>query len=155
MTGDLDLVDQLAEAGDQRRRSPTSTGRTSRISATSESPGSAPLTATGPVALLTRSKSISVTRSSSRGDLPGEAVVRLERDRRAGLDLEHRLEVGPERPDDLVTADPVVDRDRHYAGAPAGAVSGADRLVLDVHAVHVTQPVRVAGIEIDGQHDPC
>ena len=52
--------------------------------------------------------------------------------RRAGLDLEHRLEVGPERPDDLVTADPVVDRDRHYAGAPAGGVCGCHRLVLDV-----------------------
>ena len=44
---------------------PQSTGRTSRISATSESPGSAPRTATGPVALLIRSRSISVTRSSS------------------------------------------------------------------------------------------
>ena len=44
---------------------PHSIGRTSRISATSESPGSAPTTATGPVALLIRSRSISVTRSSS------------------------------------------------------------------------------------------
>jgi hypothetical protein len=44
---------------------PQSMGRTSRISATSESPGIAPLTATGPVALLIRSRSISVTRSSS------------------------------------------------------------------------------------------
>ena len=44
---------------------PHSIGRTSRISAISESPGSAPLTATGPVALLIRERSISVTRSSS------------------------------------------------------------------------------------------
>src|SRR5690348_11676482 len=44
---------------------PHSIGRTSRISATSESPGSAPFTATGPVALLMRDRSISVTRSSS------------------------------------------------------------------------------------------
>src|SRR2546421_8056845 len=36
-------------------------------------------------------------------DLAREAVVRLEDDRLAGLDLEHRLEVGPERPDHLVT----------------------------------------------------
>ena len=44
---------------------PHSIGRTSRISATSESPGSAPRTATGPVAPLIRARSISVTRSSS------------------------------------------------------------------------------------------
>src|SRR5207237_9827275 len=44
---------------------PHSIGRTSRISATSESPGSAPFTATGPVAELIRDRSISVTRSSS------------------------------------------------------------------------------------------
>ena len=44
---------------------PHSTGRTSRISATSESPGSAPRTATGPVALLMRPRSMSVTRSVS------------------------------------------------------------------------------------------
>src|SRR2546421_5739970 len=44
---------------------PHSMGRTSRICATSESPGSAPFTATGPVAELIRDRSISVTRSSS------------------------------------------------------------------------------------------
>ena len=44
---------------------PHSMGRTSRISATSESPGSAPFTATGPVALLILVMSIEVTRSSS------------------------------------------------------------------------------------------
>ena len=44
---------------------PFATGVTSRISTTSESPGSAPRTATGPVAPLTRSKSIAVTRSAS------------------------------------------------------------------------------------------
>src|SRR5690242_2815375 len=48
-----------------RVATPHSIGRTSRISATSESPGSAPLSATGPVALLIRERSISVTRSSS------------------------------------------------------------------------------------------
>ncbi len=36
-------------------------------------------------------------------DLPGEAVVRLEGDDVAGLDLQHGLEAGPERPDHLVT----------------------------------------------------
>src|SRR4051794_14794289 len=44
---------------------PRGPGRTSRSSTTSESPGSAPFTATGPVALFTRAKSIAVTRSSS------------------------------------------------------------------------------------------
>jgi len=44
---------------------PHSIGRTSRISATRESPDSAPSTATGPVALLIRERSISVTRSFS------------------------------------------------------------------------------------------
>ena len=44
---------------------PHSIGRTSRISAISESPGSAPFTATGPVALLIRVMSMPVTRSSS------------------------------------------------------------------------------------------
>src|SRR5436305_7742151 len=44
---------------------PRGPGRTSSSSTTSESPGSAPFTATGPVALFTRAKSIAVTRSSS------------------------------------------------------------------------------------------
>jgi hypothetical protein len=39
-------------------------------------------------------------------DLAGEAIVRLERDDRAGLDLEHGRHFGGERPDDLVAADP-------------------------------------------------
>ena len=46
-----------------------------------------------------------------RLDLPGEAVVRLEADGRPGLDLEHRLEVGPEAPDHLVARDDVIDGD--------------------------------------------
>ena len=44
---------------------PRGPGRTSSSSTTSESPGSAPRTATGPVALLTREKSMSLTRSAS------------------------------------------------------------------------------------------
>ena len=44
---------------------PHSIGRMSRISTISESPGSAPVTATGPVAPLMREKSIPVTRSLS------------------------------------------------------------------------------------------
>ena len=82
---------------------PHSTGRTSRISATSESPGSAPRTATGPVALLMRPRSMSVTRSALARDLAGEAVVRLEGDDVARLDLENGLEIGAEGPDHLIT----------------------------------------------------
>src|SRR6266508_4901144 len=44
---------------------PFGPGRTSSNSTTSESPGCAPFTATGPVSLFTREKSIDVTRSSS------------------------------------------------------------------------------------------
>ena len=44
---------------------PRSAGRTSSSSTISESPGSAPRTAIGPVAELTRWKSIAVTRSAS------------------------------------------------------------------------------------------
>ena len=62
----LDLVDQLPDARDQRREAAAS-GRTCSSSTTSESPGSAPRTAIGPVAELTREKSISVTRSASLG----------------------------------------------------------------------------------------
>ena len=136
-----------------RQAKPTSIGRTSRISATSESPGSAPLTATGPVALLTRSKSISRDEVVLRRDLPGEAVVRLEGDRRAGLDLEHRLEVGPERPDDLVTADPVVDRNGHLRRRGCGSRLRCHRLVLDVDALHVRSRSGIAGVQEERQHD--
>ena len=40
-------------------------------------------------------------------DLPGEAVVRLQRHDRARFDLEHGLHVRAEGPDDVVAADPV------------------------------------------------
>src|SRR3954470_12440780 len=49
---------------------PRGPGRTSSSSTMSESPGSAPFTATGPVALFTRVKSIAVTRSSSEAICP-------------------------------------------------------------------------------------
>ncbi len=86
---------------------PRASGLTSSSSTTSESPGSAPRTAIGPVALLTRSRSISVTRSASVRIWPGEAVVRLERDRLARFDLEHGREIWAEGPDHLVPSDAV------------------------------------------------
>src|SRR5207248_3126646 len=51
-------------------------------------------------------------------DLAGEAVVRLERDRVAGLHRQNRLELGPEGPDDLVAGDPV-----HQAGSTTGGIA--------------------------------
>jgi len=42
-------------------------------------------------------------------------VVRFERDHGAGLDLQHGLEVGPERPDHLVARDAMLRDDCHYA----------------------------------------
>src|SRR5581483_6080557 len=107
---------------------PHSIGRTSRISATSESPGAAPRTATGPVARLCaphrdRAGRAVEAREVDLGDevvlapdLAREAVVRLEGDDVAGLDLQHRLEVGPERPDHLVTRQEMLLR--HPAAQP-------------------------------------
>ena len=50
-------------------------------------------------------------------DLPGEAVVRLEPDHRAGLDLQHGLEIGPERPDHVVPTDAMLRGDGHQPAA--------------------------------------
>src|SRR5919201_192368 len=49
----------------------------------------------------------------------GEAVRQLLS---ARLDLEHRLEVGPERPDHLVASKAVRRRNGHHAGSTAGGV---------------------------------
>ena len=56
-----------------------------------------------------------------RADLPGEAVVRLERDDFAGLDLEHGREVRAECPDHLVPGDAV---GCCYAGDGSAPASG-------------------------------
>jgi hypothetical protein len=59
-------------------------------------------------------------------DLAGEAVVRLEGDGVARLDLEHGLEIRAERPDDLVARKAMRGGDGHHAsGMNAGAASGA------------------------------
>ena len=54
-------------------------------------------------------------------DLAAEAVVRLEGDDVAGLDLEHRDEVGAERPDDLVPGEAM----HHVAGTVAAPPVGS------------------------------
>ena len=86
---------------------PHSTGRTSRISATSESPGSAPRTATGPVALLIRPRSISVTRSSSLRIWPEKQSFVSNVTTSPGSTSSTGSQVGAERPDHLITRKPV------------------------------------------------
>src|SRR5581483_7653205 len=54
-----------------------------------------------------------------------EAVVRLEGDRLPRLDLEHRVEIGPERPDHLVAREAVRRRDGRHAGSGDAEASGA------------------------------
>ena len=89
---------------------PHSIGRTSRISTTSESPGSAPFTATGPVALLIRDRSISVTRSSSLRICPVKQSFVSNVTMSPGSTSSTGLEVRPERPDYLVTRQAIVLR---------------------------------------------
>ncbi len=116
--GRLDLFDQLAEAGDQAGEAELDRPhvenfgdqRVARLCATDGH------RAGGAVHALEVDRCDEVV---LRGDLAGEAVVGLERDRLAGIDLERGLEVGPEGPDDLVTADPVADRGRHQARSGA------------------------------------
>src|SRR4029450_1891220 len=62
--GGLDVVDQLAELGDDRREALRPGAHIDALDH-EQVPGAAPFTATGPVALFTREKSIAVTRSSS------------------------------------------------------------------------------------------
>jgi hypothetical protein len=106
--GGLHCVDQLSELGDDRREA-TRAGtdleqlddqRIARLGAAHrDRPGCAVDT-----------REVDVTDEIGfRLDLPGEAVVRLEADDRAGLHLEHWLEVGPEAPDHLVACDDVID----------------------------------------------
>ena len=59
-----------------------------------------------------------------RRDLTGEAVVRLERDDGARLDLEHGLEVRPEAPDHVVARDAVLGCDRHRRRDPTPRAAG-------------------------------
>src|SRR4029077_2345025 len=120
----LHLVDQLPEAGDQRRDPPLDRPDVEdlgdeRVARLGAAHGDRPGGAVDPLEVdLCYERVLAL-------DLARDAVVRLEGDGLAGLDLEHRLEVGPERPDHLVTREPVRGRDRHHAsGTNAGSVSG-------------------------------
>src|SRR5919197_3639369 len=136
----LDLVDQLAEAGDDRR--PPLLDRVDGQELDDE----------GIAGLRTSNRDRAgcavhpghVDRGDEvrfARDLAGEAVVRLERDDLARLHLGHRLEVRAEAPDDLVARDPMLGCGCHHAGSGAPAVCGPcgsllrDRLELVADAV--------------------
>ena len=85
-------------------------------------------------------------------DLPGEAVVRLERDDRARLDLEHGLHVGPNA--QTTSSRPILVRsfERHPSSVPevpaagedhrrAGRVDGLDHLGVAARAARLDQAV--------------
>src|SRR5438105_14786593 len=109
---------------------PQSIGVTSRISAISESPGSAPFTATGPVALLIRSRSISVTRSSSERIWPVKQSFVSKVTVSPGSTSSTGSRSGP---NDQITW----SRDSRCCTCSLRR----DGLVLDVHALHVAQPL--------------
>src|SRR5919197_3113404 len=109
---------------------PQSIGFTSRISATSESPGSAPFTATGPVAPLIRSRSISVTRSSSERIWPVKQSFVSKTTVSPGSTSSTGSRSGP---NDQITS----SRDSRCC---TDALRGHG-LVLDVHALHVAEPL--------------
>src|SRR4051794_597172 len=115
---------------------PHSIGRTSRISATSESPGSAPRTATGPVALLIRPRSTSVTRSSSDRIWPVKQSFVSKVTTSPGSTSSTGSRSGP-------NAQITWSRDSRCCCT--GALHG---LVLDVDALHVASAVGV------GDHHP-
>src|SRR4051812_4738604 len=120
---------------------PHSTGRTSRISATSESPGSAPRTATGPVALLIRDRSISVTRSSSLRIWPVKQSFVSKVTTSPGSTSSTGWRSGP---NDQITS---------LRGTRCCAIL-CHRLVLDVHVLHVGDLVRPRQGQEDREQDP-
>src|SRR6476469_5440950 len=125
VTGDSTCSISWPKPG-MRHAKPTSTGRTSRISAITESPGSAPRMATGPVALFTRSKSISVTRSSSDAIWPVKQSFVSKVTVSPGSTSSTGWRSGP---NDQITW----SRGRKcFCG-----ISRGDGLVFDVHAVDV------------------
>src|SRR5256714_7423282 len=119
---------------------PHSIGRTSRISATSESPGSAPLTATGPVALLIRERSISVTRSSSLRIWPVKQSFVSKVTTSPGSTSSTGWRSGPN------------DQTTSLRGTRC-CITGL-RVVLNVHVLHVDDLVRPCQGQEDRQHNP-
>ena len=103
---------------------PHSIGFTSSSSTTSESPGSAPFDRDRAGRAVDPLEVDAGDQVLLAPDLAREAVVRLQADDRAGLDLEHGLEVRAERPDDLVAADELLRGGGHrYCPACVGAAA--------------------------------
>ena len=114
------LVDQLPEAGDERRDAPLDRAHVEdlgdeRVARLGAPHGHRARGAVDPREVDFGDEVVLAP------DLAGEAVVRLEGDDVAGFDLEHRDEVGAERPDDLVPGDAV----SHAAGTATGAEGGS------------------------------
>src|SRR3954465_13699874 len=120
---------------------PHSIGRTSRISATSESPGSAPRTATGPVALLMRSRSMSVTRSASLRICPVKQSFVSKVTTSPGSTSSTGWRSGPN------------DQTTWSLESRCRATVRCHRLVLDVDAVDVLQLVGPRHDDERGEHD--
>src|ERR1700758_1839891 len=123
---------------------PHSIGRTSRISATSESPGSAPFTATGPVAPLMRVMSTPVTRSSSLRIWPEKQSFVWKVTVSPGSTSSTGWRPGP---NDQITW----SRDRKCCCG----IRWRDGFVLDVDAFHVAQALRSRDRQPDREHDAC
>src|SRR5919201_81882 len=127
---------------------PQSIGFTSRISATSESPGSAPLTATGPVAPLIRSRSISVTRSSSERIWPVKQSFVSKTTVSPGSTSSTGSRSGP-------NAQIIWSRDSRCCTRALRRHG----LVPPVHAIHFAEPVGLGRPQPDRQrdagHDPA
>ena len=111
--GRFDLVDQLPEAGDQAGEAELDRPHVQdlgdeRVTRLGALDGDGARGAVHTIEVDLRDEVV------LRGDLPGEAVVRLETNDCTGLDLQDGLQVRPEGPDDLVAGDDVVDgRDCH------------------------------------------
>ena len=96
-----DLLDQLAHPGDERREAPLVRPHLEEL----DDERVAGLRAADRDRAGGAVDAVEVDLRDEIGlglDLAGEAVVRLERDHLARLDLEHGVEVGAERPDHLV-----------------------------------------------------
>jgi hypothetical protein len=125
VSGACTCVDQLAEAGDQRRDAPLDRPHVEdlgheRVARLGPSHRDRPGRAVDPLEVDLRDEVVLAA------DLAREAVVRLEGNGLAGVDLQHGLEVRAERPDHLVAREPVGGGDGHHAsGRNAGAASGA------------------------------
>ncbi len=103
----LHLLDQLSEAGDEGGDAPLDRAHVEdlddeRVAGLGAADGDRPCRAVDPGHVDLGDEVVLAA------DLARETVVRLEGDDIAGPDLQHRLEIGPERPDHLATRESVL-----------------------------------------------